>query len=186
MKYFTGEWFSDDAIMCEYIRDMVVVSGTDRNNILRVKPSEGGSNLYGYTWRSYLTPTRNRTPSKFHNLWNTKLLDDYPEFHDIAKEFRDLHFKNFKYSQIQINKNYPIPPHKDSKNVGESVLCSFGDYTGGDTIVDLGKTKIRYDARLKPIKFNGSKFTHWVEPFEGYRYSLVYFNNLKNREGVFI
>ena len=49
MKYFTGDWFSDNAIMCEYIRDMEVVSGTDRNNILRVKPSEGGSNLYGYT-----------------------------------------------------------------------------------------------------------------------------------------
>ena len=121
MNYFTGEWYSDNAIMCEYIRDMQVVSGTDRNKILRVNPKLGGSNLYGYTWRSYLTPTRNRTPSKFPNLWNTKLLDDYPEFHDIAKEFRDLHFPTFKYSQIQINKNYTIPAHKDSRNVGESV-----------------------------------------------------------------
>jgi len=186
MKYFTGDWFADNYIMFDYIDQMDVRSGTDRNKILYVNPKKGGSNLYGYTWRSYLTPTRNRTPSGYKNLWNTKLKDDYPTFHEIAKEFRDLHFPEFKYSQIQINKNYTIPKHKDSTNVGISTLCCFGDYTGGMTCIDHDGIIIKADARLKPITFNGSELEHWVEPFEGNRYSLVFFNNIKNRDEILV
>jgi len=186
MKYFIGDWHADNAIMTEYLRDMEVISGTDRNKILYVTPSKGGSNLYGYTWRSYITKTRNRTKTKYDNLWQTKLVDMYPQFAEIAKEFRDLHFPNFKYSQIQINKNYPIPAHKDSKNVGWSVLCSFGDFTGGRTHIKLGKTTLIRDARNAPVHFNGSRFEHWVEPYEGERYSLVYFHNMKKRPEILV
>ena len=185
-KYFTGVYEADCVIMYQFIDDMIVESGTDRNKIYYMNPKDGGSNNYGYTWRSYISPTKNRTPSGFDGLYNTKLKDMYPEFYYIAKEFRDIYFKNFKYSNIQINKNYPIPPHFDKQNIGESVLCAFGDYTGGNTRIDLGKTILSIDARYKPYKFNGSKFKHWVEPFEGNRYSLVYFHNYKKRPEILI
>ena len=188
LKYFTGDYLSDSAIMFDYIDEMEVVSGTDRNKILYVNPKKGGSNLFGYTWRPYLSPTRNRTKSEYDGLYNTKLKDMYPEFKDIALEFRNLYFPQFKYSQIQINKQYCIPMHKDSMNMGESVLCSFGDYEeGGETFIDLGKTKLCIDARTAPVKFNGSKFKHWVEPWQsGTRYSLVFFHNLKKRPEILI
>jgi len=186
LKYFTGVYEADQVIMYQFIDDMIVESGTDRNKIYYINPKKGGSNLYGYTWRPYLSPTRNRTPSEYDKLYNTKLKDLYPTFKEIAKEYRDLYFPLFKYSQIQINKNYPIPPHKDSLNIGESVLCCFGDYTGGETKINLGKTTLSIDARDKPYKFNGSRFKHWVEPFEGNRYSLVYFHNYKKRPEILI
>ncbi len=184
MKYFTGDWLSDQYIMYDIIDQMEVVSGTDRNNILYVPKSQGGSNLFGYTWRSYLTKDRNRTKSPFEKLYYTKLRDMYPEFSEIAKEFRDLYFPDFKYSQVQINKNYKIPPHFDSKNVGESVLVAFGDYQEdtGLTAINLGQTTLYKDARDKPQKFNGSKFKHWVTEYEGTRYSLVFFHNMRRPE----
>ena len=187
MKYFTGEWYADNAIMFDYLDEMNVVSGTDRNKIHYVNPKQGGSNLFGYTWRSYLSPTRNRTPVPGHEkLWYTKLRDDYPEFHDIAKEFRDLHFPKFKYSQIQINKNYPIPKHKDSKNQDESVLVTFGDFTGGLTCIDSNGITLKFDARDRKALFDGSKHEHWVEPFNGDRYSLVFFHTMKKRPELLI
>tara|TARA_R110000751_G_scaffold153457_4_gene258581 strand:- start:76 stop:639 length:564 start_codon:yes stop_codon:yes gene_type:complete len=187
MKYFIGEWYADCAIMYDYIDEMEVVSGTDRNKIHYVSPKIGGSNLFGYTWRSYLSPTRNRTPVIGHEkLWYTKLRDMYPEFEDVAKEFRDLHFPNFKYSQIQINKNYSIGKHFDSKNQTESVLCVFGDFIGGKTCIDSDGCIIKIDARDKRAIFDGSKHEHWVEPFVGKRYSLVFFHTMKKRPELLI
>jgi len=187
MKYFIGEWYADCAIMYDFIDEMEVVSGTDRNNIHYVSPKVGGSNLFGYTWRSYLTPTRNRTPAQGHEkLWLTKLRDMYPEFEEVAKEFRDLHFKDFKYSQIQINKNYPIPKHKDSKNQDCSVLITFGDFTGGLTCIERNGIIQKFDARDRKAMFDGSQFEHWVEPFEGNRYSLVFFHTMKKRPELLI
>lgn len=184
MKYFTGDWWSDQYIMSDIIDQMQVVSGTDRNKLHYVPKKEGGSNLYGVTWRSYITKDRNRTKSPYEKLYYTKLVDMYPDFAEIAKEFRDIYFPDFKYSQIQINKNQKIPAHKDSKNIGESVLVAFGDYAEGTglTAVDLGKTILYKDARIFPQKFNGSKFKHWVTDYEGTRFSLVYFNNMKRDE----
>ena len=35
------------------------------------------------------------------------------------------------------------------------------------------------DSHYKPVKFNGSKYEHWVEDYEGERYSLVFFSRFK-------
>jgi len=185
---FCGDWETDNKIMESFLDEMKIVSGTARNNLYYVKKSEGGSALFGHTWRSYLSPTKNRTPSHlFKNLCQTKLVDDHPDMINIFAEFANLYFPEFFYTQIQINKNYPVGIHKDSSNTGESVLCAFGTYTGGETVVDFGQDATKYapcalNPRVKPVQFNGSKFSHWVKPFEGKRYSLVFFNNIKNWE----
>lgn len=180
MKYFSNDWYSDCAIMYEYLEQMHIVSGTDRNKLHYVNPKIGGSSLYGYTWKGYLSPTKSRTKApNEEKLYQTKLKDFHPDFINVAREFRDLYFPEFMFSQIQINKNYRVGPHLDSSNVGESVLCAFGDYTGGEIFIDVGSKIITKDPRDKPIKFNGSIYKHWVNNFEGTRYSLVFFHNLK-------
>ena len=180
MKFFIGEWFADNAIMRSYLDEVKFYSGTERRKMLKVSPNIGGSMLYGLTWRGYLAPGRTRTPSIYPKLWKTKVMDDYPELEEIFREFGEIHFPAFKWSQTQLNKNFPCPPHKDSTNVGNSILCCFGDYEGGNTIIDYGeKTGIqKQDARAGWVKFNGAKYTHWVEPIKsGTRYSLVFFTN---------
>lgn len=180
---FCGDWNSDLMILESIMDGVEFYSGTERRIMLKkggVKHiKDSGSMLYGTTWRGYLTPTRTRTKCKDTGLFLTKVVDDNPELKEVFKEFAFYYFPDFKWSQVQMNKNFKCPPHRDSKNIGDSILISFGDYTGGLTAVDVEGKIIKYDSREKPIKFNGSEYLHWVEPYEGKRYSLVFFNNNK-------
>eukprot|EP00747_Dinoflagellata_sp_TGD_P180448 gnl/TRDRNA2_/TRDRNA2_32927_c0_seq1.p1 gnl/TRDRNA2_/TRDRNA2_32927_c0~~gnl/TRDRNA2_/TRDRNA2_32927_c0_seq1.p1 ORF type:complete len:352 (+),score=36.58 gnl/TRDRNA2_/TRDRNA2_32927_c0_seq1:46-1101(+) len=93
----------------------------------------------------------------------------------------------FPVTSISINSQYAARRHRDRGNVGPSVLKCFGsDFTGGHLRYwpkDIGhgsldnllaKDSVVLDAKHKPRVFNG-KFAHEVTPFEGERFSLVYF-----------
>ena len=188
MRNFTGYWDQDLALMYSYLEDMEIVSGTDRQKMYKMKKRDGGSALFGHTWKKYLSPTKNRPPSKkFKNLFETKLLTDHPYMEKVFQEFSKVWFPSFKWTQIQINKNFPAPKHLDSSNCGESILVCMGLYEGGGLNVYMDgedKKPIYFDPRVKPLMFDGSKYYHEVTSFkleEGYnRYSLVFFNNIKN------
>ncbi len=175
--YFSGDWYADNYIMTEILSTVDFYSGTERRKMLKT-PKGNGSMLYGYTWKSYLSPTKNRTPSQYKGLWHTKVKDLYPDLEDVFNEFASIYFPDFNFLQVQMNKNFPCPPHFDSKNIGESVLCCFGNYKGGRTFVQYDDNIVKkLDPRAAPCRFNGSKFLHWVEPYEGDRYSLVFYSN---------
>jgi hypothetical protein len=79
----------------------------------------------------------------------------------------------FEFTSVQVNKNLVCPKHKDKNNRGMSLLVSFGDYTGCNIVVDGTK----YDARHRPIVFNGSLLEHCnTDDLQGTKYSLVYFS----------
>jgi hypothetical protein len=182
MNYFTGDWFQDNLIMTDILDQIDFYSGSERKRMLRVPFKIGGSMLYGTTWKSYLSPTKKRTKDEETGLYKTKIYDLYPELKNIFKEFADYHLPTFNYTQVQMNKNFPCPPHIDSQNIGESILCCFGDYPEkeGKTCIWINNQITRHDAREAPIRFNGSKLLHWVEPFyRGTRYALVFFKNYK-------
>ena len=80
----------------------------------------------------------------------------------------------FDFNSIHLNHNVVCPKHLDSKNVGESMLVSFGDYTGCNIMIEGDK----YDAKHTPIIFNGSKREHWnTDDLQGNKYSLVFYKN---------
>jgi len=178
--YFINCWYSDLMILSEILDEVEFYSGTDRKNMLKragyEKDKDSGSMLFGVTWRSWLSKTKSRTYDKETGLYRTKVYDNYPYLKDVFKEFSKLYFPDFKWSQIQLNKNFKCPPHRDSANVGESILVSCGDYIGGLTAVDIDGKIEKFDSRERPFKFDGSKYLHWVEPYKGKRYSLVFFN----------
>jgi hypothetical protein len=76
----------------------------------------------------------------------------------------------FNYLSIQVNQNYQTAPHYDKGNKGESAIIAFGDYTGGELIVE--GTPIDIKNRL--VFFDGSKCLHSTTPFMGNRFSLVF------------
>jgi hypothetical protein len=79
----------------------------------------------------------------------------------------------FEFTSVQVNKNLVCPKHKDKNNRGMSLLVSFGEYTGCNIVID-GK---KYDAKHRPIVFNGSLLEHYnTEDLQGTKYSLVYFS----------
>ena len=182
MNLFSGNYKNDCDILLEKLKTIEIVSGTVRSKMYKQSKNTGGSALYGYTWKSYLSPTKNRTPSEYQGLCNTKLVDTNPELRLYFKEFSKIHLDNFDFTQVQINKNFMCPPHFDSSNIGQSMMVALGDYTGGDTAIEFELyNPVYFDARKEPLKFNGALFKHWVMPWIGDRYTLVFFDNLKNK-----
>jgi hypothetical protein len=96
----------------------------------------------------------------------------YPEIYNELLRIGNIYCP-FKFTSIHINKNVVCPKHKDNKNVGKSMLVSFGDYAGCNIVIE----DKMYDANLKPIIFNGAELEHWnTNDLVGDKYSLVYFN----------
>ena len=100
----------------------------------------------------------------------------YPEYQDIFEEFVKLHYGDFKFNQIIINRDFKITRHIDAKNVGESIIIGLGDYQEGKLVVELENEIKKIDIKNKFYKFDGSKYYHFVEQFKGNRYSLVFYN----------
>jgi hypothetical protein len=81
----------------------------------------------------------------------------------------------FQYSSCYINNNTVSGKHYDSNNVGLSCIVSIGDYEGCNLVIS-GK---KYDAKYKPIIFDGSKIEHWnTDDLVGNKYSLIFYNIL--------
>lgn len=96
----------------------------------------------------------------------------------------------FRYTSLNLNCNYPARLHRDGNNFGPSCIKAFGDFTGGelnywpddDRSCDLEELpkdkKVQLHIGGGPkgglVLFNGNS-AHSVEPFEGNRYSVVYF-----------
>jgi hypothetical protein len=87
----------------------------------------------------------------------------------------------FAYTSITINENYSAGPHRDRGNEGVSFLVAFGDYTGGELNIAEGDLSGNHSVRHQPLITDFTTQTHSVLPWEGDRYSLVYYNLKANR-----
>jgi len=100
----------------------------------------------------------------------------YPWIMPLFKEFIQSHYPEFEFQTVYVNKNTVVKKHLDANNVGESLLVGFGSYTGGQTTLYLQDETQSFDINTSSIIFNGSQIYHQSEPFEGTRYSLVFYN----------
>lgn len=123
----------------------------------RTKVGDGRSQTYGIVGRRCVAPALSR--STCNNVELYSLLMDYAKRH-----------VSIPFTSIQVNQNYPCKPHKDLHNLGLSYIVAFGDYTGGELVVE----GVKYDIREKGFLFDGSQLTHWTEPWEGNRVSMVF------------
>ena len=188
--FFTGDFFSDSALMTEYLDEIPLYTGTERNGQKFFNRPKGKakpeSTKYGWTWRKRLTDTTERTWDEGVGLYRTKIMDDYPHLYDLFKEYSEHHFPYFIWTQVQINllpQGTSIRCHLDKKNVGDSMLVAFGDYKGGSAYIICDDEEKHYtDPRNSPQKFNGAKVRHGVdEVLTGTRYSLVFYNDILKR-----
>ena len=138
-----------------------------------------GENIYGFclglVWWHYgghrlETCRRLQKWKKYQKIWETT--------NSYMKHFKP----DFKYSSVQYNKNIKCAKHKDGNNIGNSLIISFGNFTGGRLMVYDENDKVEYiDIKNKFYEFNGSKVYHQTEDFEGERFSLVFFLLEDNR-----
>ena len=115
---------------------------------------------------------------------------DQPKANDIFPELMKAAFEleialcpdREPSSTIAINRNAQFRPHTDSgAGAGQStsLIVGIGKFVGGALMVEGKKEDIRY----RPIEFNGWIQRHWVLPFRGERFSLVWFTP-KGCEGI--
>jgi hypothetical protein len=99
----------------------------------------------------------------------------YPEiFEEIVRIGDEIIKVPFSFTSIHVNKNVVCPPHLDSSNIGNSVIVSFGEYTGCNLVIE---NEI-FETKNQPVMFNGSTQTHWnTNDLVGTRYSLVFYTN---------
>jgi hypothetical protein len=134
--------------------------------------------IYGYTkfskngGFSYLK----KKPSEIKGYFETKLKTKYPHMQEYFNQFSLLYLGNFEFNQVVINRNFKITRHIDSNNIGESYIIGLGNYSGGELIIEYENGDKIIDIKNKPYIFNGSEYYHYVKPFEGERYSLVFYN----------
>lgn len=78
---------------------------------------------------------------------------------------------DFTFTSIQVNRNLQCPLHVDDFNAGESIIIGLGEYSGGElwTLQD-GPVNVRH----KFFRYDGTE-PHATLPFEGERFSVVYF-----------
>ena len=133
----------------------------DKNNGSMTPAGKGRTVLLGYI------PFKKDTLSNF----TKKHPERYKELKSLAVKYAPFPVDNF-----MLNKNYETQPHYDGMNVGESIIFSFGDYTGGELVVE-GKI---VDTYMKTHTMNGSQELHWNNPItSGTKYSVIFFNTRK-------
>lgn len=96
----------------------------------------------------------------------------FPELYEKLVEFGKT-FVPLEWNAIMFNYNFKTRPHKDPQNVGNSYIIGFGNYTGGELVIEGDE----FDIRHKPQIFNGYLKQHWTKEWVGNRYSIVYFKS---------
>lgn len=82
-------------------------------------------------------------------------------------------FPEFFFTNVQINKNVRARLHTDERDVGLQIFTSLGPHKGGDLFV-YGK-KHRFVRGTRRFFCFPGICPHYTLPFQGTRYSLVYF-----------
>jgi hypothetical protein len=91
------------------------------------------------------------------------------ELWEECQEFMRTNFPDFLWNQIYIHPNYSAKPHKDCHVIGNVLVVAFGDFEGGELVID----DVPYVTKDKVTYFEGSKLEHWNKPItKGMKFSF--------------
>lgn len=133
-----------------------------RVNYYRRQTGVGRSQAFGVVGKRCMPPDASR--QNWLRPYTFKLLQDF------ATKYVDI-----SWNAITVNVNYKAEPHYDRHNIGNSYLVAFGNFSGGELEICNGEYSGLYDVRHKPMIEDFSKVLHSVTPFEGNRFSLVFY-----------
>jgi len=86
----------------------------------------------------------------------------------------DIYKPNFKFTSIQINKNFTSGTLHVDCNIGPSLIMSIGNFKGGELYIN---NRGCVNTEKKLVLFNGQE-PHMALPYEGKRYSFVFFTSV--------
>lgn len=85
-----------------------------------------------------------------------------------------------KYTAVAFTHNFEGSPHIDTQNIGPFYGLALGDFSagGGALCVECSAREVAYvDTRNRLGKVDG-RFPHWVAPYTGDRYSVIYYQTM--------
>ena len=116
--------------------------------------------------------------TRMHGIAEFRFNKKWPELLRALIEFGNtIAPPGWTYTAITLNHNVLARKHRDTSNVGRSIIVGIGDYKGGALRV-WDPTDIHYDdinLKDQPTMFNGALRTHETQPFEGSRYTIIYY-----------
>ena len=94
-----------------------------------------------------------------------------PELSQLLVRFARERYPDFRFSSIQVNQGGSAL-HVDTMNHGPSLIVALGEHVGGD-LWQFPDTRLTIRNRIQVCD---GRLPHITLPYEGERYSLVFFN----------
>tara|TARA_Y100001972_G_C7644791_1_gene323974 strand:- start:295 stop:828 length:534 start_codon:yes stop_codon:yes gene_type:complete len=105
----------------------------------------------------------------------------YPALYRALKKLMKTHNPDFKYNQIQINKNVKTAWHHDKGNKKMSYAIGLGNFTGGgiDIKIQEGNRKRikNFDNKNRWLFYDGASNEHRTASFKGTRYAIIFYKH---------
>jgi hypothetical protein len=116
--------------------------------------------------------------TRMHGIAEFRFNKKYPDLLRALINFGNtIAEPGWTYTAITLNHGVQATKHRDTSNVGRSIIIGIGDYTDGPLRVwepdDAFFTDM--DLKDKPTMFNGALRTHETQPFTGERYTIIYY-----------
>ena len=125
--------------------------------------------------------------SRNETVWTSPATEEFPYVTLVLARWMKQHVPDFPCTSISVNKDYAGRMHRDAFNAGPSVWMALGDFAGGcleywpdddrrvsEAMLQNKERPQVLDAKVNTVMFDGCR-AHAVSPFEGRRYSLVFF-----------
>jgi hypothetical protein len=157
--------------------DWEMAKNTSRRNVIRDDDPTTPRNRANKPYcMSFIFGRNMKDPSSSMSFWSARYPGVYAELRDLMAR----HDPDFGYTHITLNRNLRCKRHTDGGNAGPSYIAGFGDYRGGGLLVEppgggLGGKVLDLHGRF--VMFNGKTQPHETMPFEGERYTLVYYTS---------
>ncbi|KAL3779916.1 hypothetical protein ACHAW5_009798 [Stephanodiscus triporus] len=157
--------------------DWDMARNTSRRNVIRrddpATPRNDRNRPY---CNSFVFGRNMKDPAGGLSFWSAR----YPKVYAGLRDLMARYDPDFDYTHITLNKNLRCKRHTDGGNAGPSYIAGFGDYTGGELLVEMhggGMPETMLDLRGIFVMFDGKNQPHETQVFEGERYTLVYYTS---------
>ena len=153
------------AAMLKLLEATEIPKNTGRKNVLKEGQQYSHSMVLGKVKMMY---GKGCAPSR-HNEKHKELLK-------ACRDFMKQHDPKYRFDAVTINKNHAAAKHIDRQNKGHSYIIGLGNYTGGELVFTDKKSPHYGSHNIKNrwLKFTGDT-EHYVKPFTGQRYTLVFY-----------
>ena len=144
---------------------------TGRTNVLKKGQTHSESMVLGKVHKMYSSCDGKRCKvASRHNVKHKELLA-------AAKSFLKAAGVKYRFESVTVNKNHAAARHVDKNNTGHSFIIGLGNYTGGQLVFSDKESPYHgsHNIKNKWLKFVGDT-EHYVKPFKGTRYTLVYYH----------